>query len=57
MELFRQEALNGNRTLVIVTHDSRIFHFADRIGVMDDGQITQIANSPAELELDKPHKK
>jgi hypothetical protein len=24
---------------------------------MDDGQITQIANSPAELELDKPHKK
>lgn len=57
MELFRHEALNGNRTLVIVTHDSRIFHFADRIGVMDDGQITQIANSPAELELDKTHKK
>jgi len=57
MELFRHEALNGNRTLVIVTHDSRIFQFADRIGVMDDGQITQIAESPSELELDKNHKK
>lgn len=57
MELFRHEALNGKRTLVIVTHDARIFHFADRIGVMDDGQIVQIANSPSELQLDKPSKK
>lgn len=56
MELFRHEALNGNRTLVIVTHDARIFQYADRIGVMDDGTITQIANSPQELELEtKPH--
>lgn len=52
MELFRHEALNGNRTLVIVTHDARIFQYADRIGVMDDGTITQIANSPQELELE-----
>ena len=57
MELFRQEALNGNRTLVIVTHDSRIFRFADRIGVMDDGQIVQVASSPSELQLDKTTKK
>lgn len=52
MELFRHEALKGNRTLVIVTHDARIFHYADRIGVMDDGCITQIANSPSELDLE-----
>jgi putative ABC transport system ATP-binding protein len=49
MELFRQEALSGNRTLVIVTHDSRIFHYADRIGVMDDGMVTKIVQSQAEL--------
>lgn len=49
MELFRQEALKGGRTLVIVTHDARIFHYADRIGVMDDGRITRIVNSPSEL--------
>jgi putative ABC transport system ATP-binding protein len=52
MELFRHEALSGNRTLIIVTHDSRIFHFADRIGVMDDGLITQIAKSPSELSFE-----
>jgi putative ABC transport system ATP-binding protein len=49
MELFRQEALTGNRTLVIVTHDSRIFHYADRIGVMDDGLVTKVVKSAAEL--------
>ena len=49
MELFRQEALKGGRTLVIVTHDARIFQYADRIGVMDDGRITRIVNSPSEL--------
>lgn len=49
MELFRKEALQGGRTLVIVTHDSRIFQYADRIGVMDDGKIIRVANSPSEL--------
>jgi putative ABC transport system ATP-binding protein len=55
MELFKTEAMAGNRTLVIVTHDSRIFHYADRIGVMDDGCITQVANSPDELDLSHKH--
>jgi len=41
--------LKGGRTLVIVTHDARIFQYADRIGVMDDGRITRIVNSPSEL--------
>jgi putative ABC transport system ATP-binding protein len=49
MELFRREALKEGRTLVIVTHDARIFQYADRIGVMDDGRITRIVNSPSEL--------
>lgn len=49
MEIFRREALKQGRTLVIVTHDARIFHFADRIGVMDDGKIIKIVNSPSEL--------
>jgi putative ABC transport system ATP-binding protein len=49
MDLFRKEALQGGRTLIIVTHDSRIFQYADRIGVMDDGRITKVVNSPTEL--------
>jgi putative ABC transport system ATP-binding protein len=55
MELFRHEALNGNRTLVIVTHDSRIFHYADRIARMDDGRIVQVAQSSAELGVEQTH--
>ncbi len=51
MELFRAEALKGQRTLVIVTHDARIFRFADRIGAMDDGRITKVASSPAEFGM------
>jgi putative ABC transport system ATP-binding protein len=55
MELFRHEALNGNRTLVIVTHDSRIFHYADRIARMDDGRIVQVARNSAELSMEPTH--
>ncbi len=55
MELFRNEALNGNRTLVIVTHDSRIFHYADRIAVMDDGCVVQVANSADQLAITTKH--
>ncbi len=50
MELLKSVALGDNRALVIVTHDSRIFGFADRIAKMDDGHIVQVANSPDEME-------
>ncbi len=39
MEVLRQTALSENRALIIVTHDNRIFNFADRIARMDDGRI------------------
>jgi putative ABC transport system ATP-binding protein len=44
MNLFRQEALEGQRTLIIVTHDSRIFEYADRIAKMEDGQISELSD-------------
>jgi len=40
MRLLKNVALGEGRTLVIVTHDSRIFGFADWISKMDDGRIT-----------------
>jgi len=49
MELLREVALQEGRALVVVTHDARIFGFADRIAKMDDGRIEQIVNSPNEL--------
>ncbi|WP_395746094.1 ABC transporter ATP-binding protein [Prosthecobacter sp.] len=42
MELMRNLALATNRALVVVTHDARIFEFADRIARMEDGRITGI---------------
>jgi len=39
MGVLRQTALSENRALIIVTHDNRIFNFADRIARMDDGRI------------------
>jgi putative ABC transport system ATP-binding protein len=46
MTLMRQFALGTDRVLVVVTHDARIFEFADRIARMEDGRITRIENPP-----------
>ena len=31
-----------DRALIVVTHDTRIFEFADRIAHMDDGKIIEV---------------
>ena len=45
MELLRGTARSADRALIVVTHDPRIFDFADRIAHMDDGRIIEIADS------------
>ena len=42
MEVLRTIAKRSDRTVIVVTHDPRIFEFADRIARMDDGRITEI---------------
>ncbi len=49
MDLLKEVALHQDRALVIVTHDSRIFSFADRIAHMDDGQVNKVVKSVSEL--------
>jgi putative ABC transport system ATP-binding protein len=49
MEVMRNVALAADRALVVVTHDARIFPFADRIARMDDGRIQKLVSSAAEL--------
>jgi putative ABC transport system ATP-binding protein len=44
IELLRAIALDASRVLIIVTHDARIFAFADRIAMMDDGRIMNIVH-------------
>ncbi|SJM93049.1 hypothetical protein CRENPOLYSF2_3050013 [Crenothrix polyspora] len=50
MDLLKEVALSQDRALVIVTHDARIFNFADRIADMDDGHIVKIVDNAAQLE-------
>lgn len=49
MELLRRLGRAEGRALVVVTHDSRIYEFADRIAVMEDGRITHVVRSSQEL--------
>ena len=42
MEMLRDLALEGGRSVVIVTHDARIFEFADEMAQMDDGSIRKL---------------
>ncbi|MEP9410933.1 MAG: ABC transporter ATP-binding protein [Candidatus Brocadia sp.] len=49
MELVREVAVGVERAFIVVTHDARIFEFADRIARMDDGQIISVVNSHRDL--------
>lgn len=44
MEILRGTGKRHDRALIVVTHDPRIFQFADRIAHMDDGKITDITS-------------
>ena len=41
MELLRDVAGTENRAVVVVTHDSRIYSFANYIASMSDGQVVK----------------
>lgn len=42
MELIREVAVHRDRAVIVVTHDSRVFRFGDRIATMSDGRIVSI---------------
>jgi putative ABC transport system ATP-binding protein len=44
VEFVKQDVLNERRCIIIVTHDSRIFEYADRIIKMEDGRIVETVN-------------
>jgi putative ABC transport system ATP-binding protein len=43
LDFVKKNILNKNRCILIVTHDSRIFEYADRMMKMEDGQITKVS--------------
>jgi putative ABC transport system ATP-binding protein len=42
LELLREVAVEGDRAVIVVTHDSRIFEFADTMARMEDGKIVSL---------------
>jgi putative ABC transport system ATP-binding protein len=42
VDFVKKNILNDKRCIIIVTHDSRIFEYADRIMKMEDGRITAV---------------
>jgi putative ABC transport system ATP-binding protein len=51
MELLAANALRPDRAVIVVTHDSRVFHYAHSIAQMDDGRIASTARG----DKDAPH--
>ncbi len=45
MELLATTAVDPGRAVIVVTHDNRVFHFADTIAHMDDGRIHSVEHS------------
>jgi putative ABC transport system ATP-binding protein len=60
MELIRKVAVQPDRAVVVVTHDSRVYDFGDRIVSMADGRIERISvtarmtNAPPMTKEDRP---
>ncbi len=50
VDFVKKNVLNEKRCILIVTHDSRIFEYADRIMRMEDGRITGIVKGEAREE-------
>ena len=42
IQMLANAALHGDRAVIVVTHDTRVFHFADAIARLDDGQIVEV---------------
>ena len=41
MELLSRTAVHPDRAVIVVSHDNRVFHFADRLAYMNAGSITK----------------
>ena len=42
MELIRRVAVGPDRAVIVVTHDSRVYKFGDRIVSMSDGKVERV---------------
>ncbi|MEW6544677.1 MAG: ABC transporter ATP-binding protein [Nitrospirota bacterium] len=46
MAILRDVGRSPERAVIVVTHDSRVFHYGDRIAVLTDGRIVGVHEAP-----------
>jgi putative ABC transport system ATP-binding protein len=46
MDLLASNAVHPDRAVIVVTHDTRVFHYAQSIAHMDDGKIAKVTREP-----------
>jgi putative ABC transport system ATP-binding protein len=51
MTILRGIAVQAGRAVVVVTHDSRVYGFGDRIAYMEDGRIVNVERQAPSLEI------
>ena len=51
MDLLAENAVHPERAVIVVTHDNRVFHYADAIAHMDDGRIVRTESRGAVEDL------
>ena len=54
MELLTTFARDPRRTVIVVSHDPRIYRYADRMAEMEDGCITRVLATPAAIAAAHP---
>jgi putative ABC transport system ATP-binding protein len=54
MELIQKVAVQPDRGVIVVTHDSRVYSFADRIASMEDGRIDAVMSGPFPVGFSPP---
>lgn len=50
MELLREVARHPDRSVIVVTHDNRVFKYADRMSEMEDGRVERVHESYQQYE-------
>jgi putative ABC transport system ATP-binding protein len=57
MDLLKEASRDQSRAVLVVTHDNRIFHYADRIVSMEDGRIIRdvVQHQGEHADMEQPH--
>ncbi len=55
MELLRTAARHPERSVIVVTHDNRVFKYADRMTEMEDGRVERVHESYTQYRHEEDH--